>query len=239
MGAAAIMVKESGLEVGCHEEVVSQEVVSAEEEENDVIVDIIQNDPIEKCIQVQADTAERGAQTRESGATKISFSIKSIKDNPNAVQFYTSFVSYGHFLYVFRCLGQSRYELKYKSRALDTEDEFFLFMVKIRRNTEDEELSYQFGISEQVVSKIFHTWLDFLFYQLQDSEVIKFLPRETIDQHMPRDFKAKYPRTRIILDATEIEIGKKCSIMRPKYPSVFVRTSALKPVNILILFPKK
>ena len=65
---------------------------------------------------------------------------------------------------------------------------------------------FQFGISRQVVSKIFHTWLNFAFYQLQ--EVVKFLPREVVDQHMPKGFKASFPATRIILDATEVEIEK-------------------------------
>ena len=69
-------------------------------------------------------------------------------------------------------------------------------------NTEDQDLAYRFGISRPTVHRIFHTWLSFLYFQLQG--VVKFLPREVVDQHMPKDFKAKFPRTRIILDATEV-----------------------------------
>ena len=55
-----------------------------------------------------------------------------------------------------------------------------------------------------MVSSVFHTWLKFVFYQLQEIE--KFIPKEVVDMLMPRDFKAKYPSTRVIVDATEIEI---------------------------------
>ena len=132
--------------------------------------------------------------------------IAHTKCNPEAVQFYTSFVSYGHFRHVLHILGPAAYHLDYKSRSLDTEDEFFLFLMKIRLNHEDEDLSYRFGISRSVVGSIFHTWLQFVFYQLK--EFVKFIPKDVIDQHMPKDFKSKYPATRVILDATEVEIEK-------------------------------
>ena len=113
----------------------------------------------------------------------------------NAIKFYTGFESFKHFQCIFRCLGQATNHLEYQSRKLTPIDEFFLFMIKIRRNMEDEELSYQFNISKQVVSKVFRTWLNFTFYQLQED--VMFLSREVIDQHMPKDFKAKFPKTRI------------------------------------------
>ena len=54
------------------------------------------------------------------------------------------------------------------ARALDTEDQFFLFMIKLRLNKEDKELSYHFAISRPTVHKIFHTWIEFLFFQLKE-----------------------------------------------------------------------
>lgn len=163
--------------------------------------------PIDIAIQVQVDSAECGAQTRQTGGFRQAFSIKDIKDDPEAVKFYTSFVSYKHFRHVLHCLGPAAYHLDYKSRSLDTEDEFFLFMMKIRLNNEDQDLAYRFNISATVVSSIFLTWLQFLYFQLQG--LVKFISKDVIDQHMPKDFKTKYPATRVILDATEIEIGNK------------------------------
>ena len=177
----------------------------------DVLVDIVQNDgdqgePVDIAIQVQADSVDRGAQTRQTGDVRRPFSIQDIKDNPKAVLFYTSFVSYKHFCFVLHCLGPAAYHLDYKSRSLDTEDEFFMFLMKLRLNHEDEDLSFCFGISKSVVGQVFHTWLQFVFYQLK--ELVKFIPKDVIDQHMPKDFKSKYPATRVILDATECEIEK-------------------------------
>ena len=181
-----------------------------EVDDADILVEIVQTGPVECSTQTEhSESVDQGAQTRETGAgadaTRSTFSIKNIKDNPNAVKFYTSFVSYKHFCYALHCLGPAAYELDYKSRSLDTEDEFFLFMVKIRLNREDEDLSYQFGISRSTVHRVFHTWLQFVFFHMKD--VVKFIPKETVEQTMPKDFKAKFPSTRVILDATEIEIG--------------------------------
>ena len=184
---------------------VEREEVINETDHVHVLVDIIQGDESADIgIQVEADCVERGAQTRVTGAIRATFSIKDIKDDPEAVKFYTSFETYDHFRYVLHCLGPNAYELDYKSRALDTEDEFFLFLVKLRLNHEDQDLSYRFGISRQIVSSIFHTWLNFLFFQLQ--EAVKFIEMDVVKMHMPKDFKAKYPSTRVILDATEVSV---------------------------------
>ena len=217
-------------EVGLEEEVDTEaphnvgreeEVYTMPEEvfhNQDVIIEIADRhfltdkpDTIECGIQVQAETMERGAQalaesmdreaqTKDSGAVKPRFSILDIKEDPEAIKYYTSFESYKHFLHILHCLGPAAYELDYKSRILDTENEFFLFMIKLRVNTEDQDLAFRFGISRPTVHRIFHTWLTFLYFQLRG--VVKFLPRDVIDSTMPKDFKKKYPRTRIILDAT-------------------------------------
>ena len=179
---------------------------ATKQNEDEVVIEVAHHDLVDAGVQACTDAMDRGAQTRESGAIKHKFSIHDIKDDPDAIKYYTSFVSYDHFRYVLHCLGPAAYELDYKSRALDTEDELFMFMMKLRQNTEDEDLAYRFGISKSVVGKIFHTWLDFAYFQLKDT-VVKFIPMETITQHMPKDFKKKFPTTRVILDATEIEIG--------------------------------
>ena len=177
-------------------------------EEEHVLVEIFQGDTTDQGVQVGETilALEKSVQTRESGSSKCAFSIKDIKNNPEAVQFYTSFESYEHFKYVLHCLGAAAYHLDYKSRSLDTEDEFFLFMMKIRLNHEDEDLAFRFNISRPVVHSVFHTWLQFLYFELK--ETVQFIPKTTIDQHMPKDFKAKYPSTRVILDATEVEVQK-------------------------------
>ena len=75
-------------------------------------------------------------------------------------------------------------------------------MIKLRLNHEDQDLSYRFKVSRPVVSSIFHTWLRFVFFVLK--RTIKFLEKTDVDAYMPKDFKKKYPSTRVILDATEV-----------------------------------
>ena len=174
-------------------------------EDDDVLVEIVQGKKIEQGVQVGGGRSiEQSVQTREG--YKCAFSIQEIKEDPEAVRFYTSFVSYDHFRYVLHCLGPAAYDLDYKSRSLDTEDEFFLFMIKLRLNHEDQDLSYQFKISRPVVGSVFHTWLQFLFFHLKST--VKFIPKTIVDTHMPKDLKKKYPSTRVILDATEVEVEK-------------------------------
>ena len=134
------------IEMGRADEVISYEVVheTAGQEEttqtdDDVFIEIVQS--VNVGLQTQAEVVEHGAQTRHSGAIKSSFSIKDIKDDPEAIKFYTSFESNEHFEYVLFSLRPNAYELDYKSRSLDTEYEFFLFMMKIRLNHEDQDIA--------------------------------------------------------------------------------------------------
>ena len=144
-------------------------------------------------------------QTRQTGPATI-FSAERFMEDDRAIKYYTGFESYKHFQYVFRCLGPATSRLEHQSRKLSPIDEFFLFMLKIRQNKDDEDLGYLFGIHRTTAGKIFSVWLDFLYWQLQELTI--FVPRDIVDAYMPRDFKAKYPTTRIILDATEIPIEK-------------------------------
>ena len=91
-------------------------------------------------------------------------------------------------------------------RDLDERDEFFLCLIKLRQDKEDVELSFLFDIQRVTAGRIFSTWLNFLYYQIKEIDL--FLPKEIVDEYIPEDFKRKFPRTRIILDATEVKIQK-------------------------------
>lgn len=106
-------------------------------------------------------------------------------------------------MYILHCLGPAAYNLKHKS-SLDPEDEFFLVLIKLRLNKEDQELGFFFGLSLPAVGRIFHTWIAFLFFHLK--EVNLWLSREQIQETMPDDFKRKFPTTRVIIDGTEFPI---------------------------------
>lgn len=123
-----------------------------------------------------------------------------------AIQYYTGFQNYTRFTFFFGILGPAANNLTYKCRALTPQDQLFLTLMKLRQGKEDFELARIFDVSESTVGRVFSVWLNFMFYQL--SEIDIWPERELVSLYMPRDFKRKFPKTRVILDATEIPIEK-------------------------------
>jgi hypothetical protein len=134
------------------------------------------------------------------------YSIETFILNPKAIQFYTGFKSFQHFMFLFNCLGPAAYDLNYKCVNLTPQDQLFLTLIKLRCAKEDIELSLLFQISESTVSRIFNTWVNFLHFQLNDLNI--WPSRQVVDECMPSDFHKKFPTTRVILDATEMPIQK-------------------------------
>ena len=142
------------------------------------------------------------------------FSIEQIKDDDQAIKFYTGFLTFAHLMACFNFLGPAVTNLCYgqkksdiptnhggRSRCLSPLNEFFLTMCRLRLSLKEQDLSYRFQISQPTVSRIFNTWISFIF-----KEVPLWPTREVIDSFMPFCFKSMYPNTRCIIDATEIFI---------------------------------
>ena len=126
------------------------------------------------------------------------FCIVSCINDPKRVKCYTSFESYSHCMLFVNCLGPAVLELNYQCLSLHPKDQLFLTLIKLRQAKEDIELSFMFNI--------IICWINFLYFQLKELDL--WLSRDSIDQHMPEDFKRKFPSTRVILDATETPIQK-------------------------------
>ncbi|XP_068734587.1 uncharacterized protein [Montipora capricornis] len=61
------------------------------------------------------------------------------------------------------------------------------------------------------VSRIFVSWINFVYLRFG---TINIWPnREEVDKSMPDDFKSKYPKTRVILDCTEIKCQMPSSLL--------------------------
>lgn len=89
-----------------------------------------------------------------------------------------------------------------RPRLLDPKEEFFLTICRLRQGFKEEHLSHLYNISQTTVSRIIISWINFMF--LKFSRIPVWPSRAKIDKHMPADFKAKYPSTRVIIDCTEI-----------------------------------
>ena len=126
------------------------------------------------------------------------------------IHFYTGLETYSKFLMVLGTLGEAAHHLNYYYGYgvgdLTVEDQFFLTLIKLRRFPPNVELSYWFNISDKQVSNIFITWINFMFHQW--SEVDFWVPRELVQYYAPTDFFNKFPKTRAIIDGTEVGMQK-------------------------------
>ena len=156
------------------------------------------------------------------------FAVSTIGHDDRKVAFYTGFPTYNDFMACFRYLGPAVSNLVYwssnsqkqessgtplrskapsgRARRLQPVDEFFMTLVRLRLGLLEQDLADRFGISTSTVSRIFTTWINFLYLRLKDLPL--WPPKEIIDAYMPQVFKSLYPTTRVIVDATEIYVGK-------------------------------
>lgn len=137
-------------------------------------------------------------------------SIEQLEENAEMIKYYTGFQGYDHFIYLFQGLGPAANNLEYKTRSLGPKNELLLTLIKLRQDKDDVELGFLFGVSKTTAGRVFHTWLNFMYYQFKEIKI--FQSKETVQEHMPRGFKNQFPNTRIILDATEIPIEKPSNV---------------------------
>ena len=66
------------------------------------------------------------------------------------------------------------------------------------------DIAALFATNEKTVSNICVTWILFMYHQWK--EIAWWTSREEVSFHCPTDFKLHFPKTRVILDGTEIPI---------------------------------
>jgi hypothetical protein len=156
---------------------------------------------------------------RAGTVTVIHLRVTQIENDDTKVSFYTGFPSYKHFKACFDFLGPAVDHLEYRDslkvlpkskkgrpRSLSPIDEFFLTLVRLRLGLLEQDLAYRFGISQSTVSRIFTTWINFIYIQFKQLPI--WPPKEIINAYMPQPFKDLYPTIRIIIDATEVYVQK-------------------------------
>lgn len=170
------------------------------------------------------------------------FCIDRFAENDHDVAYYTGFPSYNMLMIFWRYLGEKVNHLTHwrgkdtnlkgmpssvVDRKLKPLDEFFLCLVRLRLGLQVKDLAFRFNISPASVSRIFTTWINFLYLEFK---AIDFQPsREQVDRDMPVCFKRKYPSTRLILDATEIRTETPSSLeMQSTTWSSYKNTNTLK-----------
>ena len=89
------------------------------------------------------------------------------------------------------------------------EQELFLVLVRLRLGLLVQDIAHRFNTSASNVSRIFKTWIVFLNQRLRALPI--WPSRKFVDDNMPACFKVAYPKTRVVIDCTEIFIEKPSS----------------------------
>ena len=91
-----------------------------------------------------------------------------------------------------------------KPRLMSPEQELFLVLTRLRLGLLLQDIACRFNTSASNVSRIFKTWIVFLNQRLRALPI--WPGRKFVDDNMPACFKVAYPKTRVIIDCTEIFI---------------------------------
>ncbi|XP_031572729.1 uncharacterized protein LOC116306777 [Actinia tenebrosa] len=161
-------------------------------------------------------------QKKLNGYDEHKFSLEKYKDDNSAIQFYTGFPNFEALISVFDYLEPKVNKLQYwgskkisESRAYQQDGKqkpgpkrnltafegFSMVLVRLKIGLFVRDLSDRFGISQGHFSKIFSTWVNFLFLELR--QLFPFPTQANVFKNMPVQF-SRYPKTRVIIDCTEV-----------------------------------
>ncbi|PFX25908.1 uncharacterized protein LOC111329738 [Stylophora pistillata] len=166
------------------------------------------------------------------------FGILKFKESDSDVNFFTGFPNYQTLLTCYNFLnpGTNRENIAYvssvtdevdfmcassieskgnkpgKRRKLSTLDEFFMVLVIMRLGLFKRDLAHRFHIHLSTVNRICISWVNFMYLKFGYLNI--WPDREAIDKAMPQSFKDKYPKTRVIIDATEIKCQTPSSLVK-------------------------
>uniref|UniRef100_G3MQG1 THAP-type domain-containing protein n=1 Tax=Amblyomma maculatum TaxID=34609 RepID=G3MQG1_AMBMU len=158
------------------------------------------------------------------------FSVQRFMHNDDDMRFYTGLPSYAMFKTILEFLNpgdngenirmwsaqqsqpaqQSTPSRMGRPKSLTVENEFFLFLVRLRLGLFEKDLADRFCISIATVSRICITWTSYSFLHL--TRMPLWLSKREVQEEMPSVFRAKHGSTRIILDATEIRCQSASSL---------------------------
>ena len=174
------------------------------------------------------------------------FGAENISKDPELLTFYTVFVSkerfgsfynwvepYAKTMIKWSQIQRGRGKENYKRRrscghfALSLYHQLFLFMIRLRLGLLETDLGVRFNISTSTVSRIILTWANFLYTML--GQVPIWPTTAQIKSSMPQCFKTTYPKTRVILDCTEIKVQRPSSkVLNSEFYSAYKSHITLK-----------
>ena len=131
-----------------------------------------------------------------------------ILNDDEKTHFYTGLPSYAVFQKLFTLLKTcATKEITPKCSLIN---EFFLTLTKLRLGLLHKDISYRMNLTESLVSKIFHKWIDLMYCELR--QMITWPDRETLRKNLPACFRRHYVNVVSIIDCFEIFIERPSSL---------------------------
>ncbi|XP_068568250.1 uncharacterized protein [Cebidichthys violaceus] len=145
---------------------------------------------------------------------KNRFFLERFQCDDRLIMFYTGFRDYITLMAVFMALQPTAESMlawgqSLADQSLPLSDQFFLFLCHLRQGFLVQDLATRFNVSQATVSSICITWTNFLYYTL--GSILVWPSREKVNELMPLSFKNTFPRTRVILDCTELQVKRAAS----------------------------
>jgi len=111
-------------------------------------------------------------------------------------------------------LGPAKYELQMwgmkkgstsSTFVIGVEDQFLLFLIKLRRDYDYADLGIMFDMNRKKASICFKTWLQFIYMKFYDIRYEMFVEKGSLPQPLPKCFQNPLVKdTRVAIDCTEL-----------------------------------
>ena len=89
-----------------------------------------------------------------------------------------------------------------RTRRFGAKEELFLTLLELRRGFAHQTIAYIYGISVPLVSRIFITWIQFIYLHFRELKSLMFPSREILNESLPPVFKS-FKNVRCLVDCTE------------------------------------
>ena len=107
--------------------------------------------------------------------------------------------------------SKCKLSLTRRQHRVTHKDQFLMVLMQIRLGILNEDLADRFCVSSGECSKMFTTWIKMLARLLGDALIV-WLSRDIIQSKLPSAFEKVSPKTRCIIDCTEIFIERSKSL---------------------------
>ena len=97
------------------------------------------------------------------------------------------------------------------AQQLTVANQFFATLVRLRHGVCGGFVAALMHLPDSTFSRMYATWILFLSREL--SLLFPFPSQQLVDKFMPQCFKAKFPKTRIIIDCLEIQMERPTSLL--------------------------